>query len=112
MGQRMRRLMAGRLVGMVVEGLFTCVAAGRSTACRWPPCSAILTGLLAFIPNLGALISGVLMVLVGFSGGVDMGLYTIFVYFLVQTFDGYVIIPMIAKQDGRSRPGAGAWRRS
>mgnify|MGYP001954843339 FL=1 len=58
----------------------------------------ILTGLLAFIPNLGALIAGTLMILIGFSGGTDMGLYTIFVYFLVQTFDGYVLIPMIAKK--------------
>jgi len=38
------------------------------------------------------------MVLVGFSGGVDMGLYTILVYFIVQTFDGYVVIPLIAKK--------------
>ena len=27
-----------------------------------------------------------------------MGLYTIFVYFLVQSFDGYVVIPMIARK--------------
>jgi predicted PurR-regulated permease PerM len=58
----------------------------------------ILTGLLAFIPNIGAVISGALMVLVGFSGGFDMGLYTIFVYVLVQTFDGYVIVPLIARR--------------
>ena len=38
------------------------------------------------------------MVLVGFSGGVEMGIYTITVYFFVQNFDGYVIIPMIAKK--------------
>ena len=38
------------------------------------------------------------MVLVGFSGGIDMGLYTILVYFLVQSFDGWVIIPLIAKK--------------
>ncbi len=59
---------------------------------------AILTGLLAFVPNLGAIISGILMVLVGFSGGVDMGLYTIFVYLFVQNFDGYVVVPMIARK--------------
>ena len=59
---------------------------------------AILTGLLAFVPNLGAIVSGVLMVLVGFSGGVEMGVYTIVVYLFVQNFDGYVVIPMIAKK--------------
>jgi len=93
----MRRLMAGRLVGMVFEGVFTYFM----LAVYGVPMAAllaILTGLLAFIPNVGALIAGILMVLVGFSGGVDMGLYTILVYFLVQTFDGYVVIPLIAKK--------------
>jgi predicted PurR-regulated permease PerM len=97
MGATMRRLMAGRLVGMMFEGVFTWVmlfAYGVPMAALL----GILTGLLAFVPNLGALIAGILMVLVGFSGGTEMGLYTIFVYFLVQTFDGYVVIPLIAKK--------------
>ncbi len=97
MGTTMRKLMAGRLVGMVFEGAVTWVM----LSVYGVPMAAllgILTGLLAFIPNLGALVAGVLMVLVGFSGGTDMGLYTIFVYFLVQTFDGYVVIPLIAKK--------------
>lgn len=97
MGTTMRRLMAGRLIGMVFEGVFTWAL----LAWYGVPMAVllgILTGLLAFIPNLGALISGALMVLVGFSGGTDMGLYTLFVYFLVQNFDGYVIIPMIARK--------------
>jgi putative permease len=97
MAYTMRRLMAGRLVGMVFEGVFT----WAMLALYGVPMAALLgiiTGLLAFIPNLGALIAGVLMVLVGFSGGVDMGLYTILVYFLVQTFDGYLVIPLIAKK--------------
>ncbi|AKH42333.1 putative PurR-regulated permease PerM [Altererythrobacter atlanticus] len=97
MAYTMRRLMAGRIVGMVFEGIFTWLmlwAYGVPMAALL----GILTGLLAFIPNVGAVISGILMVLVGFSGGVDMGLYTVFVYFLVQTFDGYIVIPLIAKK--------------
>ena len=93
----MRRLMFGRIVGMVLEGILTWIA----LAVYGVPMAAllgILTGLLAFIPNVGAFISGILMVLVGFSGGVEMGLYTIAVYAVVQTFDGYVVIPMIAKK--------------
>ncbi|MBX7501811.1 AI-2E family transporter [Qipengyuania sp. YG27] len=104
MGQTMRRLMAGRLLGMVVEALFTylmlAVVAPLIGIGVVPMAAllAILTGLLAFVPNLGAIISGALMVLVGFSGGVEMGIYTIFVYFFVQNFDGYIVIPMIAKK--------------
>ncbi len=103
MGYTMRRLMAGRLVGMVFEGLFTYIALlayGWVTGDVIPMAAllAILTGLLAFVPNLGAVISGALMVLVGFSGGTEMGIYTIIVYFFIQNFDGYFIVPMIAKK--------------
>ena len=104
MAYTLRRLMAGRLLGMVVEGVFTylLLAFGGYIIGVGPvPMAAllgILTGLLAFIPNVGAIVSGVLMALVGFSGGVEMGLWTIFVYFLVQNVDGYLVIPMIAKK--------------
>lgn len=104
MAKTLRRLLAGRLLGMLFEGFFTWIMlafGGMLIGIDPVPMAALLgllTGLLAFIPNIGAIVSGVLMVLVGFSGGTDMGLYTIFVYFLVQNFDGYVIIPMIAKK--------------
>lgn len=97
MAQTMRRLMAGRIVGMVFEGILTWIM----LAVYGVPMAAllsILTGLLAFIPNVGALVSGALMILVGFSGGTDMGIYTIIVYFVIQNFDGYVVIPLIAKK--------------
>jgi putative permease len=97
MGRQMRHLLAGRLIGMVIEGVFT----WAMLAIYGVPMALLLgmlTGILAFIPNIGALISGILMVLVGFSGGVDMGIYTVFVYFAVQTIDGYVLIPLIAKK--------------
>jgi len=97
MASTMRRLLAGRLVGMVFEGVLT-----YALLAFWGvPMAAllgILTGLLAFLPNVGAVVSGLLMVLVGFSGGVDMGLYTISVYVVVQVFDGYVVVPLIARK--------------
>ncbi len=97
MAYKMRRLLAGRLVGMFAEGFFTYLALSWVGV----PMAALLgliTGLLAFIPNIGAIISGVLMVLVGFSGGTEMGLWTIAIYFAVQNFDGYILVPMIAKK--------------
>lgn len=97
MGSALRRLMFGRLTGMAVEGVGTWILLWAGNV----PMAAllgVLTGLLAFLPNIGAIISGVLMVIVGFSAGTDVGLYAIFVYFLVQTVDGYLIVPMIAKK--------------
>jgi predicted PurR-regulated permease PerM len=58
----------------------------------------LITGLLAFIPNIGAIISGTLMVLVGFSAGTGTGLWAIFVYFFVQNVDGYLVVPYIARK--------------
>ena len=97
MGFTLRRLMAGRLLGMLVEGIGTwlaCMAVGIPMAALM----GLLTGLLAFIPNIGAIVSGVLLVLVGFSAGTDTGLYAILIYLVVQTVDGYLIVPMVAKK--------------
>jgi len=97
MASRLRHLLGGRLLGMVIEGIFTYVM----LMFYGVPLAALLgliTGVLAFIPNIGAILSGVLMVTVGFTGGVEMGLYTIFVYFFVQTIDGWILVPLIAKR--------------
>ncbi|HEV7340271.1 MAG TPA: AI-2E family transporter [Sphingopyxis sp.] len=97
MGFTLRRLMAGRLLGMFVEGVGTwlaCMAVGIPMAALL----GLLTGLLAFIPNIGAIVSGVLLVLVGFSAGFDAGLWAIVIYLVVQTVDGYLIVPMVAKK--------------
>jgi predicted PurR-regulated permease PerM len=97
MGFTLRRLMAGRLVGMAVEGIGTWIL----LALGGVPMAAllgILTGLLAFIPNIGAIVSGVLIVLAGFSVSVNAGLWAIAVYFIVQTVDGYLIVPYVARK--------------
>ncbi|NML92556.1 AI-2E family transporter [Novosphingobium olei] len=103
MGKSLRMLLFGRLIGMTVEGVATWIA----LAVYGVPMAAllgILTGLLAFLPNIGAPISGLLMVMVGFSGGTTMGIYCIAVYFIVQTVDGNIIVPMVAKRTADLAP--------
>ncbi|HEX4694250.1 AI-2E family transporter [Sphingomonas sp.] len=97
MASQLRRLLAGRLAGMAVEGVLMWIAlslAGIPMALVL----GIITGMLAFIPNIGAFVSGVLMISVGFSAGVDKGLAAIFIYFVVQAFDGWVVIPYVARR--------------
>ncbi|BCA63646.1 permease [Sphingomonas sp. HMP9] len=97
MGATLRKLLAGRLLGMAVEG----VASGIALAIGGVPMAmllGIIAGILAFIPNVGAIVTGVLMVAVGFSAGVDTGYWAIGTYLVVQTIDGYVIVPMVAKR--------------
>ena len=97
MATQLRRLLAGRLAGMAFEGVLMWIAlslAGIPMALVL----GIITGMLAFIPNIGAFISGVLMISVGFSASVDQGLWAILIYVVVQTFDGWVVIPLVARR--------------
>ncbi|MDP8913493.1 MAG: AI-2E family transporter [Pseudomonadota bacterium] len=97
MGSTLRRLMAGRLIGMAVEGFgtwFLLWIGGVPMAALL----GLLTGLLAFIPNIGAIVSGVLIILAGFSVGTSEGLWAIGVYLVVQVVDGYVIVPYVARK--------------
>jgi predicted PurR-regulated permease PerM len=96
-GYTLRRLLFGRLVGMLFEGVFTWLMLTIGGV----PMAGLLglvTGVLAFIPNIGAITSGVLMVAVGFSAGPHQGVYAIFVYFFVQNIDGYLVVPYIARR--------------
>jgi predicted PurR-regulated permease PerM len=97
MGRSLRRLMAGRLLGMALEGVCTWILL-ELYGVPMAALLGLLTGLLAFLPNIGAPLSGALMILVGFSGGTDMGLYCIAVYVVVQTVDGNIIVPMVARR--------------
>jgi predicted PurR-regulated permease PerM len=97
MGHTLRRLMAGRLAGMAIEGAFVGFALSL-IGVPMAPLLGVLTGLLAFLPNIGSIVSGVLIVLVGFSASTNIGVAAIFVYIAVQTLDGYLIVPMVARR--------------
>lgn len=97
MAHTLRRLMFGRLIGMALEGLFVWIAL---TLVHVPMAGllGVITGLLAFLPNIGSIVSGVLTILVGFSAGTETGFWAIGVYVAVQTFDGYVVVPTVARR--------------
>ena len=97
MAHTLRRLMAGRLLGMAVEGVFVFIGlllAGVPMALLL----GVITGLLAFLPNIGSIISGALTILVGFSAGQTTGFLAMGIYLCVQTFDGYVVVPYVARR--------------
>lgn len=103
MGRALRRLLFGRLIGMASEGFATWLL-------LWVwgvPMAALLgllTGLLAFLPNIGAPMSGALMILVGFSADVHTGFYCMAVYAAVQLVDGNIVVPMVAKKTADLAP--------
>jgi predicted PurR-regulated permease PerM len=96
-GFTLRRLLFGRLIAMVFEGVFTWF---MLTVGGVPMAGllGLVTGVLAFIPNVGAITSGVLMIAVGFSASSGQGIWCIIVYFLVHNIDAYVVVPFVARR--------------
>ena len=97
MARTLRRLLAGRLVGMAVEGVATWIAlmiGGVPMALVL----GIIAAILAFIPNIGAFVTGTLMVAVGFSAGLHTGLWALATWAFVQSVDGYVVVPIVARR--------------
>ena len=97
MARTLRRLLAGRLLGMAVEG----VATGIALFVGGVPMALVLgiiAAILAFIPNIGAFVTGALMVAVGFSSGMHTGLWALGTWALVQFVDGYVVVPIVARR--------------
>jgi predicted PurR-regulated permease PerM len=96
MSAMLRRWVAGRLALMVFEG--TLIFIGLSLF--GVPLALLLgltAGVFAFIPNLGPIASGVLIVAVGFSAGTTSGIEAIGVYLTVQLLDNF-ISPLIEKR--------------
>lgn len=82
MGVMLWCLFVGWLFGMVVEGIVSgivLVVGGVLMVMLL----GIIVGILVFIFNVGVIVIGVLMVVVGFSVGVDMGYWVIGMYFVV-----------------------------
>ncbi len=104
MARMLRRWVAGRVVLMLFEG--TLIFVGLSLV--GAPLALLLglvSGLFAFVPNLGAIASGLLVIAVGFSAGVTTGLWSIGVYLVVQLADNFVN-PLIEKRAVDLAPAA------
>jgi predicted PurR-regulated permease PerM len=92
----LQRWVVGRLVTMGIEGGLTFVGL---TLIGMPLAGvlALVAGLLAFIPNIGAMVAGALIVAVGFSVSPAMGLWALGLYAFIQFVDGNVLNPLVEK---------------
>ena len=97
LAETLRKWTLGRMIAMLFEGVFTTVAlliAGVPLA----PLLGLIAGVLAFIPNIGAFISGSLIVLVGFSVSTDTGIAAFVVYLALQFVEGNFITPFVERR--------------
>jgi predicted PurR-regulated permease PerM len=56
-----------------------------------------ISGLLAFIPYIGAIVGGVLAVLLAFMQGPQTALYVVILVFAIQQIEGNVLMPFIQR---------------
>lgn len=93
----LRRWVGYRFVAMLSDGIMTAIGlfiAGVPLA----GLLALISGMLAFIPNFGSLFAGGIILLVGLSGGPEMAGIAIGTYVLVQLIQGNFVTTAVERR--------------
>jgi predicted PurR-regulated permease PerM len=97
MGETLRHWLFGQLVTMAV--IFVCTWAGLAfLGIGGALILGLQAGLLAFIPTIGPLIAGVVILLASLASGTTALLGALGVYLAVQTLESYGLTPFIQKK--------------
>lgn len=93
----LRLWMLGQMIAMVVVGLMTAMAAWL-IGLPSPVALGLIAGLLEFIPYVGPLLGAVPAILVAATKSLEMVLWTIAAYTVVQQVEGHLISPLILRE--------------
>ncbi|GEP02806.1 AI-2E family transporter [Methylobacterium oxalidis] len=97
MGETLRHWLFGQLVTMAV--IFLCTWAGLwLLGVGGSLILGLQAGLLAFIPTIGPLVAGLVILLASLASGLTAVLGALGVYLAVQTLESYVLTPVIQKR--------------
>ncbi|SFV09778.1 Predicted PurR-regulated permease PerM [Methylobacterium sp. 174MFSha1.1] len=96
-GITLRHWLFGQLV--VMAAIFVCVWLGLSlVGIDGALVLGLQAGLLCFIPTIGALVAGIIIVLASLASGLQGVIAGMCVYLLVQTLESYVLTPFVQKR--------------
>ncbi|MGF3024607.1 AI-2E family transporter [Methylobacterium aquaticum] len=96
-GITLRHWLFGQLV--VMAAIFVCVWLGLSlVGIDGSLVLGLQAGLLCFIPTIGALVAGIIIVLASLASGLKGVIAGLCVYLLVQTLESYVLTPFVQKR--------------
>ncbi|HEV2612076.1 MAG TPA: AI-2E family transporter [Noviherbaspirillum sp.] len=96
-GDTLKLWLIGKLIGMIIVGTATSLALGL-LGVPLAVTLGLITGLLNFIPYLGPLIAGIPMVLIAFSQGPTLALYTMLFYVVLQLAESYLLTPFVDRR--------------
>ncbi len=96
-GMTLRHWLFGQLV--VMAAIFVCVWLGLTlVGIDGALVLGLQAGLLCFIPTIGALVAGIVIVLASLASGLKGVVAGLCVYLLVQTLESYVLTPFVQKR--------------
>ncbi|KMO43669.1 transporter [Methylobacterium tarhaniae] len=96
-GITLRHWLFGQLV--VMGAIFVCVWLGLTlVGIDGSLVLGLQAGLLCFIPTIGALVAGIIIVLASLASGLKGVIAGLCVYLLVQTLESYVLTPFVQKR--------------
>jgi predicted PurR-regulated permease PerM len=101
----MRGWLVGQTISMGVIFVFT-LGALLLIGMPFAVLLAVLAGLLSFVPTIGPFAAGVLIVLAGLSVGVDMALYGLGVYLVIQFLESNLLTPIVQEHTVRLPPAS------
>lgn len=97
MGETLRHWLFGQLITMAV--IFLCTWAGLAfLGIGGSLILGLQAGLLAFVPTVGPLVAGVIILLASLASGLNGLLGALGVYLAVQTLESYGLTPFIQKR--------------
>lgn len=103
-GTALSRWLRGQLLAMVVVGLLSYVSL-RLLGVPAALGLALLTGLLEFVPYIGAIAAGVPVVLVALTESWNLALWALGAYVVIQMIEGYATVPLIQERAILVPPG-------
>lgn len=96
-GRALRLWLIGRAIDMVAVVILT-FAGLTLLDVPWAFLLALIAGLLNFIPYIGAVLGAVPAILVAFGQGPTQALWVALLFFVIQTVEGYLLVPFIQQR--------------
>jgi predicted PurR-regulated permease PerM len=97
LGSTLRWWMAGRVVDMVLVGVLDSITLAL-LGVPLPLTLGLISGVLTFIPYVGAAIALIPVVLAGLSVSPSLALWAFLAHTGIQVLDGYVVTPLVQRR--------------